>query len=231
MLSPLEIEVIALSLRVAFWAGPVQLAAGDRGGLDPGADNLPRQSDCRWRASLAVGGAARCRGLYAVGSVRPPRCDRGISLRDRRHFVRLRLEGRGPGGGRHGVPVDGTRDPVVDRGDRSAPRNRGTYFGRKPASGFCNDHSAVGVTWNIGRHRVGVCAIVGEFGATITFASNIPGETRTLPLAIFSLTQTPGAQDAILRLVLISIAIALAALIVSEMLSRRVTARIRGDAA
>jgi len=69
---------------------------------------------------------------------------------------------------------------------------------------------------------------LGEFGATITFVSNIPGETRTLPLAIFSLTQVPGAQDAILRLVVISIAIALGALILSEVLSRRVTARIRG---
>ena len=69
---------------------------------------------------------------------------------------------------------------------------------------------------------------LGEFGATITFVSNIPGETRTLPLAIFSLTQVPGAQDAILRLIVISIVIALGALILSEVLSRRVTARIRG---
>jgi molybdate transport system permease protein len=71
---------------------------------------------------------------------------------------------------------------------------------------------------------------LGEFGATITFVSNIPGETRTLPLAVFSLMQAPGADDAILRLVLVSIAIALAALILSEALSRRVSARIRGPA-
>ena len=71
---------------------------------------------------------------------------------------------------------------------------------------------------------------LGEFGATITFVSNIPGETRTLPLAVFSLLQVPGTDDAILRLVLVSIAIALAALILSEALSRRVSARIRGPA-
>lgn len=71
---------------------------------------------------------------------------------------------------------------------------------------------------------------LGEFGATITFVSNIPGETRTLPLAVFSLMQVPGADDAILRLVLVSIAIALVALILSEALSRRVSARIRGTA-
>ncbi len=69
---------------------------------------------------------------------------------------------------------------------------------------------------------------LGEFGATITFVSNIPGETRTLPLAIFNLTQVPGSEAAIGRLVLISIAIALAALILSEVLSRRIGARIRG---
>ena len=70
---------------------------------------------------------------------------------------------------------------------------------------------------------------LGEFGATITFVSNIPGETRTMPLAVFSLMQMPGPNDAILRLVLVSIAIALAALILSEALSRRVSARIRGS--
>ncbi|MCX8232047.1 MAG: molybdate ABC transporter permease subunit, partial [Alphaproteobacteria bacterium] len=71
---------------------------------------------------------------------------------------------------------------------------------------------------------------LGEFGATITFVSNIPGGTRTLPLAVFSLMRVPGANDAILRLVLVSIAIALAALILSEALSRRISARIRGSA-
>ena len=62
---------------------------------------------------------------------------------------------------------------------------------------------------------------LGEFGATITFVSNIPGETRTLPLAIFSAVQSPGGEDAAIRLVVISAAIALAALIASEFLARR----------
>lgn len=69
---------------------------------------------------------------------------------------------------------------------------------------------------------------LGEFGATITFVSNIPGETRTLPLAIYNLTQIPGSDAAILRLVLISIGVALLTLVLSEFLSRRVAARIRG---
>ena len=69
---------------------------------------------------------------------------------------------------------------------------------------------------------------LGEFGATITFVSNIPGETRTLPLALFSLTQTPGGDAGALRLVVIAVVLALAALMVSEILARRVSARIGG---
>ncbi len=69
---------------------------------------------------------------------------------------------------------------------------------------------------------------LGEFGATITFVSNIPGETRTLPAAIYTLTQTPGGDEAAFRLVLISIALSLAALIASEILARRLAGRIDG---
>lgn len=61
----------------------------------------------------------------------------------------------------------------------------------------------------------------GEFGATITFVSNIPGETGTLPIAIYSALQTPGGEGAALRLSLIAIAISMAALVASEMFSRR----------
>jgi molybdate transport system permease protein len=69
---------------------------------------------------------------------------------------------------------------------------------------------------------------LGEFGATITFVSNIPGETRTLPLAIFSYTQVPGGDAPALRLALLSVALSLAALMVSEYLSRRATRRTHG---
>jgi molybdate transport system permease protein len=69
---------------------------------------------------------------------------------------------------------------------------------------------------------------LGEFGATITFVSNIPGETRTLPLALFGLTQVPGSEDAALRLVVISIVLAFAALIASEVTARRIRKRMGG---
>ena len=64
-------------------------------------------------------------------------------------------------------------------------------------------------------------ASLGEFGATITFASNIEGETRTLPLAIYTATQTPDGDAIALRLVGLSMALAVAAIILSEWLNRR----------
>ncbi len=69
---------------------------------------------------------------------------------------------------------------------------------------------------------------LGEFGATITFVSNIPGETRTLPTAIYTYTQVPGGDSNAARLVIVAALLSLAALVVSEFLSRRITARIAG---
>lgn len=68
---------------------------------------------------------------------------------------------------------------------------------------------------------LGLARSLGEFGATITFASNIPGETRTLPLAIYTALQVPGGEEAVTRLALISVGISLAALAFSEWLARR----------
>jgi molybdate transport system permease protein len=67
---------------------------------------------------------------------------------------------------------------------------------------------------------------MGEFGATITFVSNIPGETQTLPTLIYTFTQVPGGDAAALRLTLVSLAISLAAILVSEALAQRVSRRL-----
>ena len=67
---------------------------------------------------------------------------------------------------------------------------------------------------------------LGEFGATITFVSNIPGETQTIPSAIYAYTQVPGGEAQALRLTAVSIVIAMAALLVSEILNRRVQKQI-----
>lgn len=69
---------------------------------------------------------------------------------------------------------------------------------------------------------------MGEFGATITFVSNIPGQTQTLPSAIYAFLQVPGGQDSALRLVIVSVIIAMTALLASELLARRIARRVGG---
>ena len=69
---------------------------------------------------------------------------------------------------------------------------------------------------------------MGEFGATITFVSNIPGQTQTLPSAIYSFLQVPGGEAQAARLVMVSVTVAMAALVLSEWLARRAARRMAG---
>lgn len=69
---------------------------------------------------------------------------------------------------------------------------------------------------------------MGEFGATITFVSSIPGETRTIPSAIYADLQVPGGESGAMRLTIVSVVIAMAAVVLSEVMARRVARRIAG---
>jgi molybdate transport system permease protein len=75
---------------------------------------------------------------------------------------------------------------------------------------------------------LGFARSIGEFGATITFVSNIPGETQTLPLAIYAALQQPGGDAVVWRLSAISVALSLAALIAAELLARRAGRGLHG---
>jgi molybdate transport system permease protein len=75
---------------------------------------------------------------------------------------------------------------------------------------------------------LGFAKALGEFGATITFVSNIPGETQTISAAIYTLTQVPDGDRAALQLVVVSIVISVAALVASEWFARRAGARLHG---
>jgi molybdate transport system permease protein len=75
---------------------------------------------------------------------------------------------------------------------------------------------------------LGFAKALGEFGATITFVSNIPGETQTISAAIYTLTQVPDGDRAAMQLVLVSVVISVAALVASEWLARRAQARLHG---
>jgi molybdate transport system permease protein len=72
----------------------------------------------------------------------------------------------------------------------------------------------------------GFAAALGEFGAVITFAANIPGQTQTLPLAIFSALQSPGGEAVAGRLSLVSVALAVVFLVLADRLGRRLRARV-----
>ena len=73
---------------------------------------------------------------------------------------------------------------------------------------------------------LGFAKAMGEFGATITFVANIPGETQTLPSAIYAFLQIPGGENSAVRLVVLSIIVALGAVLISDWLARRVAVRI-----
>lgn len=70
---------------------------------------------------------------------------------------------------------------------------------------------------------------IGEFGATITFVSNIPGQTQTMPLAIYAFLQVPGGEASAARLAIVAIVIAMAALLLSEFVARRVARMVGGS--
>ena len=69
---------------------------------------------------------------------------------------------------------------------------------------------------------------MGEFGATITFVSNIPGQTRTIPSAIYAFLQVPGGEGSAMKLVVVSVVVAMGALLLSEIIGRRVADRVGG---
>lgn len=106
---------------------------------------------------------------------------------------------------------------AVDRRLEGAART----LGAGPAQTFLTVTLPLSAPGILAGAVLGFARSIGEFGATITFVSNIPGETRTLPIAIYSALQVPGSETVVTRLAVISVLLSLAALILSEALSRR----------
>jgi molybdate transport system permease protein len=113
---------------------------------------------------------------------------------------------------------------AVDRGLESAARTLGAGSLRI----FMTITLPLAVPGIITGAMLAFARSLGEFGATITFVSNIPGETQTLPLALYSFTQMPDGERMAARLCLISILIAIAALAMSEVVACKVAKRIHG---
>lgn len=113
---------------------------------------------------------------------------------------------------------------AVDRGLEDAART----LGAGPLDRFASITLPLMLPGILAGAVVAFAASLGEFGAVITFASNIPGETQTLPLAIYQAIQSPGGDAMAARLATLSVLIALAGLILSEWLARRVRAMTAG---
>jgi molybdate transport system permease protein len=106
---------------------------------------------------------------------------------------------------------------AVDRRLEGAART----LGAGPVRTFCTITFPLCLPGVLAGTVLGFARSIGEFGATITFVSNIPGETRTLPIAIYSALQVPGGEPMVTRLAIIAALLSLCALILSEVLARR----------
>lgn len=104
----------------------------------------------------------------------------------------------------------------------------GATLGASPAWIFLTITLPLSVPGILAGTVLGFAKSLGEFGATITFVSAIPGQTQTVPSAIYALLQVPGQEDAALRLVMVSIILAMGALLLSEVLARRAIKRMTG---
>ena len=136
---------------------------------------------------------------------------------------------RALGCGGHGLSPDGPSDPPLPRRRRSTAGDGGPHAGRGRANVFLTVTLPLALPGLLAGTVLGFARCLGEFGATITFAANIPGETRTIPLAIYSALQTPDGESAALRLVLLSILVSVLALAGSEWLARRLARRLGGE--
>lgn len=228
MLSPLEQEALSLSLLVSGWAV---------------AGSLPLGILCAWvLARLDFPGKALLDGIIHLPLVLPP-----VVVG---YFLLVMLGRRGPVGGAlydwFGITLAFTWKGAaiasaviafplmvrairlsiegVDRGLEQAART----LGCGPVATFFTVTLPLVAPGLLTGVILCFARSLSEFGATITFVSNIPGETRTMPIALYALTQAPDGDDAALRLCVISVVVAFAALLASEFLSRRVQARLRG---
>jgi molybdate transport system permease protein len=225
-LSPGEMEALRLSLRVAAW----NLATG-----------LPLAVAVAWLlARRSFPGKELLNGLVHLPLILPPVVTGYILL--------ILLGRRGPLGELleqwlgivvafrwTGAVIAATvmAFPIMVRPirlsieaiDRRLEAAAGT-LGASPLAVFATVTLPLALPGIVAGAILGFAKGMGEFGATITFVSNIPGETRTLPLAIYTLIQIPGGELGALRLTLIAVAVSLAALVGAELLGRSLARRI-----
>ncbi|WP_186388555.1 MULTISPECIES: molybdate ABC transporter permease subunit [unclassified Stappia] len=227
-LSPQEWSAVALSLRVSFWATLVSLPLGILVAMLLARGNFP--------------GKQVLNGLVHLPLILPPvvtgylllatfgrRAPVGSFLADTFGLVfAFRWTGAALAAGVMAFPlmVRAIR-LAIEAVDPKLEQAAGT-LGASRAMVFLTITLPLILPGIIAGSVLAFAKAMGEFGATITFVSNIPGETQTLPSAIYAFMQVPGGEASAARLVMVSITVAMAALLLSEWVSRLVARRIRG---
>jgi molybdate transport system permease protein len=226
-LGPEEWRAVALSLQVAFWATLVSLPPGI----------LVAYALARWRFP----GKQLLNGLVHLPLILPPVVTGYLLL--------LTLGTRGPVGRVlaewgivfafrwTGAAVAATvmAFPLMVRAIRLSieavdPKleQASATLGASPVWVFLTVTLPMALPGIVAGAILAFAKAMGEFGATITFVSNIPGQTRTIPSAIYAFLQVPGGEDSAIKLVIVSIVIAMGALLLSELIGRRIAARVGG---
>ncbi|WP_186395448.1 molybdate ABC transporter permease subunit [Stappia sp. TSB10GB4] len=227
-LSPQEWSAVALSLRVSFWATLVSLPLGILVAMLLARGNFP--------------GKQVLNGLVHLPLILPPvvtgylllatfgrRAPVGSFLADTFGLVfAFRWTGAALAAGVMAFPlmVRAIR-LAIEAVDPKLEQAAGT-LGASRAMVFLTITLPLILPGIIAGSVLAFAKAMGEFGATITFVSNIPGETQTLPSAIYAFMQVPGGEASAARLVMVSIVVAMTALLLSEWVSRLVARRIRG---
>jgi molybdate transport system permease protein len=226
-LGPQEWEAVALSLRVSFWATLLSLPLGI----------FVAHALARW----SFPGKQLLNGLVHLPLILPPvvtgylllltfgtKGPIGNLLQDMGIVLAFRWTGAALAAGVMGFPlmVRAIRlsieavDPKLDQAASTLGASRIWVFATVTLPLILPGIIAGSI--------LGFAKAMGEFGATITFVSNIPGETRTVPSAIYAFLQVPGGESSAMRLVVVSVVVAMGALLLSEWLARRAAKRMSG---
>ena len=227
-LSPEEWTAVALSLRVAFWATLLVLPLA--------------VAVAWWLARREFWGKQLLNGLVHLPLILPPvvtgylllltfgrRAPVGAWLEDTFGLIfAFRWTGAALAAGIMGFPLMVRAIRLAIEAVDPKLEEAASTLGASRAWVFLTVTLPLILPGVIAGTLLGFAKAMGEFGATITFVSNIPGETQTLPSAIYAFLQVPGGEASALRLVIISVVIAMTALLLSETLARRAAKRVSG---
>ena len=225
-LTPAEWEILRLSLKVAFWSVLCSLPPAVAVAMLLARRNFPGKSvfDAMVHLPLVLPPVVIGYFLLLLLGRRGPLG--GILEEYFGIVVAFRWTGAAIASGIMGFPLMVRAIRLsIEAVDRRLEDAAGT-LGANPAWVFATVTLPLIAPGVIAGMILAFAKAMGEFGATITFVSNIPGETQTLPSAIYTLTQVPGGDLGALRLTLVSVAISMAALLASEMIARRMGRRL-----